>query len=1020
MKKLTAILLSVLMLLPLCLVGGGMAVSSSATTNVVYVEDGGSGDGSSATAPYGSLTDAYNALGDEGGRIVICGTYSLSANFTEPSHAGEVVISQLHDDVDYRTGGALTTGSYGIRYILNGPTTFENIKITGSNYLLFIAQNNPITMGDGITCEGFTYSKISNGVTVLGGRQYDVYPETDRGYDTHINIKSGKFIVVGMNRQMHEACTGTANINISGGEIVTLYGGSVNAGSTKNSTINVTGGRFTGAFHAGETVDGALKVNIAGGDFSKCTEVLGGNMSYSVINVSKAVEATVKAKISGFLLINTSEGITRTVAGYGRGYRGGRNGSGEILAHGLDVSTWQDGNIDFNAVKAAGYSFVIIRCGYSGAKDRMFEQFYAEARAAGLDIGVYYYSYALSAAEAYQDALDTMEYIKGKKFEYPIWIDYEDESQKYLSDSLDAAICLTYMDTLARNGYLTGLYTFISMSAGLPMDTICKGYDLWIAHYYDYGYTAKHDTYCSTTGMYQYTDRNYVSGSGGPYDANVAYKDFPSIVQQYGFNGYDKSYDALGHELSTVAVAADCGKEGCITTTCSTCDLEEVFVLPALEHVISGNATCTKAQKCENCGEIFTDALGHDNHQTIETLAPTEHRAGYTTYTCSVCSETYTVWTDATDGIVLFVDTINGTAQGNGTKEAPFNTYTQALKYADTSLDRTIVLMNMVSINTNYTETYHTGTYTVTSEYGGVDYPGGFDINGTSHYLLNGPDVFENINIDIEKTSVWQARFNKLVMGEGIVCTGANGLYILGGVNTNNTESFVGKGTDITLLSGTYLELVGGNRNGCKDAITGDINVHIGGSATVNKVFLTSRGIIGNAATGNVSITLDGGVINYYVTATDASTANINATTPKGEITVTVTKSFVLSDSFTAAPTSDGTVRGISIANVYTENTAAALQALSASTVKIHEDVFEEYRASEKIDANGCHEIISYVPVPVWGDFDADGVLTNSDIVLLIRYLSGWNDPDVTITDVTADGKINNRDVIALIVTLSH
>ncbi len=485
---------------------------------------------------------------------------------------------------------------------------------------------------------------------------------------------------------------------------------------------------------------------------------------------------------------------------------------------------------------------------------------------------------------------------------------------------------------------------------------------------------------------------------------------------------YDDAFvDALGHDTTVVTVDAVCGKAGSITTTCSRCDLNEVVVLDALEHVPGKEATCTENQVCTLCGDVLAQATGH-SYSVTETVAPTADRAGYTTEKCSRCNDTITIWADATEGIVVYVDTKNGTSTGNGTLEAPFNTYTKALQYAYTGFDRTIVLMSMVTINSEYTEVAHTGHYTITSRFGGIDYAGGFDINGTAHYLLNGPDTFSDIDIDIEKTSVWQARHNKLVMGEGIVCTGAKGLYIIGGVNGNTTESFAGKGTDITLLSGTYLEVVGGNRSGSKDPISGDINIYIGGTATIDKVFLTSRGMKGNAATGNVHITLDGGVINAYVTATDASNANIGVTTPKGAVTVTITENFVLDTSFTATAgtgTDGATVVGISIANVYVANTIEALEAMSSAIIEIHQNVFDLYSIDEKIDIYGCYDIVPYGEASVEGDFDGDGALTNSDITLIIRYLSGWT-VEYTVTDITGDGKINNRDAIALIVKVNE
>lgn len=226
--------------------------------------------------------------------------------------------------------------------------------------------------------------------------------------------------------------------------------------------------------------------------------------------------------------------------GYENGYEGGMPGDGKIYAHGLDVSEHQSGNIDFTAVKNAGYDFVIIRAGTSRRKDYNFEEFYEKAKAAGLDVGTYFYSYATTASASAEDAKTMLSWIEGKQFEYPVYLDYEDSSQSSLSTAVAQDICLTFMDAMAEAGYLTGMYTGYYKSTGLPMSVICEKYEFWVANYYDYTYQTLSSSYSSKYGMYQYTDRNYVNGSG-PYDANVVYKDYPSIVKKYGFNGYEPS-----------------------------------------------------------------------------------------------------------------------------------------------------------------------------------------------------------------------------------------------------------------------------------------------------------------------------------------------------------------------------------------------------------------------------------------------------------------------------------------------
>ena len=233
----------------------------------------------------------------------------------------------------------------------------------------------------------------------------------------------------------------------------------------------------------------------------------------------------------------SSSGTGSFANGYEKGYTGGMPGDGKIYAHGLDVSKWQGSSLNFNAIKNAGYDYVILKAGSTNGKDECFETFYTNARAAGLDIGAYYYTYATTVAGAQTDAANMLTFIKGKTFEYPIYFDYEDPCQDGLSTTTAQNICLTFCDAMAKAGYLTGVYTGYAKATQLPMSTICAKYEAWIARYYDYTYETLSPSYSTKYGMYQYTDRNYI-GSAGPYDANVAYKDYPAIVKKYGFNGY--------------------------------------------------------------------------------------------------------------------------------------------------------------------------------------------------------------------------------------------------------------------------------------------------------------------------------------------------------------------------------------------------------------------------------------------------------------------------------------------------
>ena len=229
--------------------------------------------------------------------------------------------------------------------------------------------------------------------------------------------------------------------------------------------------------------------------------------------------------------------------GYDAGYTGGMAGSGSIVAYGIDVSEHQGAGFNFQNLKNSGYSYVILRCGFVSRKDYRFEEYYAAAKAAGLDVGVYFYSYAENAAEAAHEAELCLNYIQGKQFEYPIYFDFEDGSARSYNGALAQQICNAFLSRIEAAGYLPGLYGYASWldpnyGAWVPTSSICSKWECWMANYYNGSpVNVKSANYPSTYGMYQYTSSNYVNGVG-PLDTNVCYKDYPSIVKTYHFNGY--------------------------------------------------------------------------------------------------------------------------------------------------------------------------------------------------------------------------------------------------------------------------------------------------------------------------------------------------------------------------------------------------------------------------------------------------------------------------------------------------
>ncbi len=207
------------------------------------------------------------------------------------------------------------------------------------------------------------------------------------------------------------------------------------------------------------------------------------------------------------------------------------------MIKGIDVSSWQ-GVIDYKKVKAGGIDFVIIRAGFGrevSQKDNCFEQNYSAAKAAGLDVGAYWYSYADSAEDAVREAKACMEVIKGKKFEYPIYFDLEEQSQFAKGKSFCDSVIKAFCGELEKNGYLAGLYCSTYYLNNFVSNNVAGKYPLWVAQYnYRCTYTA------NKYGIWQYSSEGRINGVSGNVDMDYCYTDYPSIVKNGGYNGYKK------------------------------------------------------------------------------------------------------------------------------------------------------------------------------------------------------------------------------------------------------------------------------------------------------------------------------------------------------------------------------------------------------------------------------------------------------------------------------------------------
>ena len=229
-------------------------------------------------------------------------------------------------------------------------------------------------------------------------------------------------------------------------------------------------------------------------------------------------------------------------------YSGGMAGDGMgIVAHGVDLSSWQGESVDFARIAAQGYAFVILRAGFSTTEDAVFERNYAAAKAAGLDVGAYLYSYAATTDEVLREAESCKVWLAGKQLEYPVYFDLEDpEVHGGMSRAALTELALTFLDSLAADGWLVGLYSCRSWLEE-KMDTalICARYECWMAQYPAGGTYDNYESYHAAYGMWQYSASGEVDGVPGKADMDVAFKDYPSICREYGFNGYAAQGETL-------------------------------------------------------------------------------------------------------------------------------------------------------------------------------------------------------------------------------------------------------------------------------------------------------------------------------------------------------------------------------------------------------------------------------------------------------------------------------------------
>ncbi|MBQ4214278.1 MAG: hypothetical protein II673_03805 [Ruminococcus sp.] len=186
----------------------------------------------------------------------------------------------------------------------------------------------------------------------------------------------------------------------------------------------------------------------------------------------------------------------------------------------IDVSTWQ-GSIDFDKVKKSGIDYVILRAGYGRELDQIDNRFvenYEKAKAAGLKVGAYWFSYSESVDEAFKEAEACLYCLGGRKLDMPLYYDLEiDSVMERMTKSEYTQMALNFCSVIESAGYRPGIYSSVSVyQTKLDHSRFLRdGISVWNAHW-----SERCTIECD---VWQYSENGSVSGIYGDVDMNLIY-----------------------------------------------------------------------------------------------------------------------------------------------------------------------------------------------------------------------------------------------------------------------------------------------------------------------------------------------------------------------------------------------------------------------------------------------------------------------------------------------------------------
>ena len=204
----------------------------------------------------------------------------------------------------------------------------------------------------------------------------------------------------------------------------------------------------------------------------------------------------------------------------------------------IDVSRYQ-GAIDWAQVAAAGYKGAMLKTVSTNRKlskradglyiDPTFETNYRNAKAAGLDVGIYYYTYATNKDMVNAELSLLRQAVYGKELTLPVAVDVEDNKLKPMS-TIDLTNLTAYaLEQVEKMGFYAQLYTYTDYKYELDMARLSSRWDVWLADY-----TGKTPNVTFNYNTHQHTSKGAVPGISGNVDLNVTTLNYPKIIRKKG------------------------------------------------------------------------------------------------------------------------------------------------------------------------------------------------------------------------------------------------------------------------------------------------------------------------------------------------------------------------------------------------------------------------------------------------------------------------------------------------------